>query len=290
MFEYVDAHVHLWDLSLNSHGWLSDPDVLPSQEAYLGPYEAIKRDYVVADLMRDFTPLGLRKVVHVQADWDGDPVDETRWLQGLADDGGFPQAIVAFADLRGPAVASVLDRHLTYPNVRGIRMVGHYYGTDLLQDPAFLRGFEEVSRRGLTYDLCIDWEVVEGGLALARAYPETPMVLEHVGRPLERTAGCFRQWRRALARLAQAPNVAVKVSGLGMGDHEWTADSIKPWVLEAIEIFGPDRSMFGSNWPVDSLYSDASRLIDAYREVVSALSPVDQAAFFSRTAERIYRI
>jgi predicted TIM-barrel fold metal-dependent hydrolase len=286
---FVDSAIHFWDLSWQNHGWLSDPEVWPSQEAYLGDYAILKRNYLVDDLLDQFDGCNLTKVVHVQADWGGDPVDETRWLQKLADETGFPQAIVAFTDLRSVGAAEELDRHMQSPNMRGIRMHGLMFPDDLLVDPAFRRGFAALAGRGLNYDLSLSWEQMGKGLDLAGAFPMCQLVVNHTGMPLQRGEAYFRSWRGGMATLAQAPNIAVKISGLGMGDHDWTVESLRPWVLETISLFGIDRCMFGSNWPVDTLYGPPRRLIDAYRQITEGFSPSEQRRLFSENAERIYR-
>jgi len=287
---YVDTAVHFWDLTTQNHGWLSDSRVWPSQEAYLGDYSSLKRNYLVPELLRDFAGYGMTKVVHVQADWGGDPVDETRWLQSLADATGFPQAIIGFTDLRSPNAPEELDRHMESINFRGIRMHGLMFPPDLLVDPAFRRGFGALAKRGLNYDLSLSWSEMDHGLDLARAFPDCQLEVNHTGMPLERGDEYFANWRHGMATLAQAPNVAVKISGLCMGDHAWTTDSIRPWVLETIELFGVERCMFGSNWPVDTLYGPPSRLLDAYAAITAGFSEGERRRLFSENAERIFRI
>ena len=106
----------------------------------------------------------------------------------------------------------------------------------------------------------------------------------------ERDDEYFATWKRELVNLAEAPNVVIKISGLGMGDNEWTVDSIRPWVMTCIETFGVERSFFGSNWPVDRLYSSYGDVVNAYAEIISGFSQEEQVALFSGNAERIFRI
>jgi predicted TIM-barrel fold metal-dependent hydrolase len=142
----------------------------------------------------------------------------------------------------------------------------------------------------LNYDLSLSWEQMGKGLDLARTFPSCQLVVNHTGMPLQRGDSYFRNWRGGMATLAQSPNVAVKISGLCMGDHDWTMESLRPWVLETISLFGIDRCMFGSNWPVDTLYGPPPRLIDAYKEITAEFSLDERRRLFSENAERIYRI
>jgi predicted TIM-barrel fold metal-dependent hydrolase len=283
----VDAHVHVWNLDTQNHEWLSD-DWSESQAAYLGDYTPIKRNYLIEDLLEDFDGHDVVKAVHVQADWGGNQVDETRWLQSLADEYGYPHGIVARTDLRRPDAAAELEDHLRSPNMRGIRMLALEPG--LFGDPAFRRGFAHLGRLGLTFDLGTLWQQMNEGYELVKAFPDTMFVLGHAGMPLARMPEHVEAWQKAIRMLAAAPNVFVKVSGLGMGDHHWTVDSLRPMVLATIETFGPERSMLATNWPVDRLYSPYGELIAAYEEITSAFSPVELHGLWRGNAERFYRI
>jgi predicted TIM-barrel fold metal-dependent hydrolase len=286
-FRFVDAHHHLWDLDRHVYDWLMG-DGWPDKTAALGDYHEIRRTYLVDDFLAETRPSGLVGSVHLQADWTGSsPVDETRWLQEAADRTGFPQAIIAWADLRDPGLAYQLASHLESPNVRGIR---HVPTGDMLDDEDFARGFARLGDLGLSFDLAVTPNDMAAAARLIRAHPGTTVIVEHTGIPLARTPEYFEYWRRALRHLSDIPAVTVKVSGLGTTDHHWTVDSLRPWVLETIDQFGADRTMFGTNWPVDRLYSTYEELIAAYRDIVVNASPVEQAALFADTAERVYRV
>lgn len=283
----VDAHFHLWNLDTQNHEWLSDA-WSESQAAYLGDYTPIKRNYLIGDLLEDFAGQDVLKGVHVQADWGGNQVDETRWLQSIADEHGFPHGIVARTDLRRPDALAELEDHLRSPNMRGIRMLAFQPG--LYEDPAFKRGFAHLGRLGLTFDLGTLWQQIGEGYRLAKAYPDTMFVLCHAGMPFGRDPEMLAAWRKAISLLATAPNVLVKVSGLGMGDHQWTVESLRPMVLATIETFGPERSMLATNWPVDRLYSSYQALVTAYEEITSVFSAVELHGLWRGNAERFYRI
>jgi predicted TIM-barrel fold metal-dependent hydrolase len=285
----VDAHHHLWDLDHHEHDWLMG-DGWPCMTDLLGDYSALRRSYLIGEMARIFRNSNVVKSVHIQVDWVGDPVDETRWLQTVADQNGFPQAIVAFTDLTQRWAQAELERHCESANMRGIRMTHMRFHPDLLIDISFLRNFRHLGRLGLSYDLSTTWDKMPQARDLASRFPDTQIVLTHLGVSNQRGKEYFEAWRQSIRLLAEAPNVAVKVSGLGMTDHRWMEDSIRPWILDAIEIFGIDRCLFGSNWPVDGLYSSYERLVQGYDVVLGGLSSDERDRFYAGNAERVYRI
>ena len=125
---------------------------------------------------------------------------------------------------------------------------------------------------------------------LAAAFPNIQIMLTHAGLPLDRSDEGLAGWRRGMALLADRPNVAVKISGLPMTDWHWTTDSLRPIVLQTIELFGVQRAMFGSNFPVDKLFSDFDTLCNAYRAIIAHFTPEEQRKLFSDNAERFYRL
>ena len=133
-------------------------------------------------------------------------------------------------------------------------------------------------------------EHVPAAAELARRHPEVTLCVDHALMPQRRDREYFEQWRAALRTLADVPSIVIKISGLGMCDHGWTVDSIRPWVLACIEAFGVERAFFGSNWPVDRLYSSYGDVVDAYAEIVSEFSEQEQLALFSENANRIFKL
>jgi predicted TIM-barrel fold metal-dependent hydrolase len=285
----VDAHHHLWDLDRNRYPWL-DAEVDPA--ATIGDYAPLRRNYLVGDYLDDAEPARVVRSVHVQAEWDSaDPVGETRWLQAVSDRHGFPHGIVAAARLEDPQVDAVLEAHMAFANMRGIRqMLDRGAGLDLLGRADWERGLGRLVVHGLSFDLQINPDQLVAAAGLAQRHPDLVFVLNHCGRPQERTKAAFELWRTGLRRLAHRSNVTAKVSGLGMFDHTWSVESIRPYVEEMLDAFGPGRCMFGSNFPVDRLYSSYPALVDAYRELVAGMSAGEQRAFFYENAVRVYRL
>ena len=295
----IDAHHHLWDLTLNYYPWLSDR-VGPRM---YGDYAAIRRDYLIDDFKADIGELPVVASVHVQAEHDHtDPLRETRWLQSVADapgSGGFPQAIVAFEDLTGSpqAVAARLEAHAQSRNLRGIRQMVHQclvpamgLPTDYLADEQWRANVGLLARHRLSFDLQILAPQAEAAARLAAQHPELSFVLVHSGQPRDQGPEGFAAWQAALRRLAQLPNVSIKLSGFGMFDGNWTTASLKRLVLPAIDCFGPSRCMFASNFPVDKLMRSYAALWQAYDEITASFSAAERSALFHDTAARTYRI
>ena len=299
--QIVDAHHHLWDLALDRvrHPWLVDPIDHP-----MGDYAEIRKDYLIADLFEDAKDQALVKSVHLEAGaHPEDAVAETAWLQEIADrpdSRGFPHGIVARADLAASDVEDVLARHCEYANVRGIRqMLNHdpddprfCFVTDggLMDDAAWRAGYASLERFGLSFDLQLWWQQMEQAARLLADFPNVPAILNHAGMPRRRDADYVAGWRRAMLALSPASNLTVKISALGMFDRDWTVDSIRPFILETIGIFGVDRCMFASNFPVDKLMSTYDTLWDAYKEIVADFSEDERANLFHDNAVRAYRL
>lgn len=296
-FPIVDPHHHLWDLERFSYPWLS---ARPLAASVAGDVAPIAKSYLLDDYLADTAKQKVVKSVHVDAGFDpSQPVEETRWLQSIADQRGFPHGIVARAELHRPDVETTLASHCRFPNVRGIRHIVNWHPDpaktyvtkpDFLTDPAWLRGFAQLKRYNLSFDLQLYPSQMADAAALAAAHGDTTIILNHAGMPVDRDPEALSLWPAGMRALGAQPNVWVKISGLGMVDWRWTEQSIRPFVLETIEIFGPDRCMFASNFPVDKLYSSFDALYDAFKSIVSDFSVGERRKLFSDTALAVYRI
>lgn len=293
----VDAHMHLWDLKRIRYPWLTPP--LPV--GITGDVTPIARDYLLEDYQRDAAQSGVqvRKIVHIEAGADpADALAETRWLQALSDGGGFPQAIVAHAELEQPGAAALLEQHAAHRSVRGIRQILNwhpdpaktYTPRNLLEDAAWHAGFAHLARHGLSFDLQIYPAQMPSAARLAALHPDTLLVVNHTGMPVQRDAAGLEAWRGGMRLLAAQPNVAVKISGLAMLDWHWSAESLRPFVLETLEIFGAARAMLASNFPVDRLFGEFGQYFEAYEHLLGGASAAERAALYGGTAERLYRI
>ena len=292
---FIDTHHHLWELARFPYAWLTDvvrPDgsIGPAVDATgtLGDYRMIRQDWPMDRLLREFHGSNVIGSVHIEAAYSGpDAVEETAWLESVATTSGYPTALVAYLDVEAPGAEATIERHLAAsPRVRGVRPRGH---PAAWRTPDFRDAMIALARNGLSYELTTP-DLLAEGRGAAAAFPETRMILGHCGNPTARTRAYFERWSAGITALAAQPNVACKVSGLGMVDHAWTIDSITPWVLHCIEAFGPDRVMFGTNWPVDVVYSSYLRQVDAYRWILAraGFSADEQHAMLHGNAERLY--
>ena len=293
----IDPHHHLWDLGRNKYPWLQERPLAPRLEGDIRP---IAEDYLLKDYLSDVRNHNVVKSVHVECGWDpSNPVGETEWLQGMADKHGFPHGIVARATLDAPDVEQVLEGHARHKNVRGIRHAINWHPdpaktyvnrADLIRTDAWRRGFGLLGRYDLSFDLQLYPAQMADAAALAHAYPDVLIILNHAGMAVDRNEEGIRLWRRGMQELAGAANVVVKISGLGTVDPDWTVESIRPFVLQTIEAFGVSRCMFASNFPVDKLFSDFDTLYAAFREITAPFSAEERRMLFHDNAARYYRL
>lgn len=345
----VDSHIHQWD-----------PFTTPREASRLAPlYRRAPRlltalmpvlldkgardlvltpehvatpylpDTYAADVAGTVPAVGVpvEAAVHVEADWQGDPVGETAWLEGLPfGTGDRPRlaAVVARADPRDPDFDQVLDRHAdASARFRGIRCMATWHPDDkvkrwaeregLLRSPDFLRGFAALAERGLTFDAYVYANQLADVAVLAREYPGTTIVLDHYGPPVGwlgpmgrqastnavQRAGLLDRWRDRIAEVAEAPNVVAKHSGLafpmlGLRDvgisRERLAETVAPLVEHTTDVFGEDRVMFGSNYPMDKAVTSYPTIVGALADLLAPRGEALLRKVFRENATRVYRL
>lgn len=295
----LDAHHHFWDLKTARYPWL---DEAMDPHFFLGNYAALRIDRrLPEDFRRATAGLNVVGTVHCEAERDrGDQVGETRWLDELHKVAGLPSAIVGHAWFDDPDCERVLVEHRTAsPLLRGIRSkpvtsltpeTMRWGGPRSMQDPAWLRGFALLERYDLSWDLRVPYWHLPDAAEVARAFPNTPIVLNHTGFPWDRSARGLDQWRNAMRVIAAQPNVWLKVSELGLKDAPWTAASNREVVKDAISIFGIERCMFASNWPVCELRVSYGDLVHGLCEILSYLDEQCLDLFFYQNASKFYRV
>jgi len=291
----VDAHHHFWELGHGRYPWLED-HVIPFR---YGDYAAIRRSYLVDDFRRDHGVHRVVKSVHMEAEWNpADPVAESRWLHELHDRTGWPHAIVGQAWFARDDIAAVLAGHAAYPLIRSIRQKPVAAPSPAtfkpgmpgsMADPAFRRGYALLARHGLHYDLQTPWWHLGEAADLAHDFPDTLIVLNHTGLPADRSPQGLAGWRDAMARFADRPNTAVKISGIGVPGQAWTAELQREVVRDTIRLFGADRCMVGSNFPVDSLCASYDAIFSGLKTITADLPASLRQDLFHDTAMRIYR-
>ncbi|MEO6206420.1 MAG: amidohydrolase family protein [Candidatus Limnocylindrales bacterium] len=286
---FVDAHHHVTEPTKLRYDWLTEEGAIYTD--LLGDYKVARADWPMWRLLREFHGSNVVKSVHIEASYDGpDPVDETRYLDTVAAAHGLPNAFVVLVDMLSDTGATQIDAHLAASDrVRGVRIRQHPEGGG---GPTFVANLRRLAELDLSFELRAWPGPLRDARRSAEAAPSTAFVVGNAGMPLERGNDYRKRWRTEMAALAELPNVHVKVSGLGMADHRWTIDSIRPYVEACLELFGPERTMFGSNWPVDVVYSSYIDTIDAYRRLIVeyGLSLEDQGRVLAKNAEAFYRI
>ena len=294
--QIIDAHQHFWDLDRNYLPWLKDKPVT----FRYGDYSALQRNYLPPDYLRDSEGFEVVGTVFVETEWDPrDPLGEVKWVEGVQREAGLPSVMVAQAWLDRDDAPEVLAAHGRSAIVRGIRHKPRASprpdavepgAPGSMGDPAFRRGFALLRPNGLSYDLQTPWWHLKEARDLAEAFPETQIILNHTGLPADRSAEGLDGWRAAMRALAGAPNIAVKISGLGQAGQPWSAEANRAIVLDTIDIFGTERTMFASNFPVDSLVGDFSTIFNGFDRITSAFPQSERTALFRDNARRLYRI
>jgi predicted TIM-barrel fold metal-dependent hydrolase len=291
----VDAHHHFWDPHSNYHPWLAPEANIPFR---YGDYSAIKRRYLPPEYFADAGEHHVVQTVYVETEWDpNDPTGESRFVEQLAARYGVPNAIVAQAWLDHSDALALLSEQATFPSVRSVRhkpggpespeQVGHT--RSLMSDERWQRGFAALQGLGLHFDLQTAWWNLDEAVRLARDFPETTLILNHAGLPSDRSEQGLAGWHAAMARLAEQPNVMVKISGLGLPGKAWRAQDNAWIVSEIIAMFGAGRAMFASNFPVDSLCGSFDDIYSGFKHIVRDLPRADQERLFYSNARRIYR-
>ncbi len=289
---FIDAHHHLWDLSACRYPWLEARGV----RRFFGDPTPIQKNYLVDDFLSESERYRPLQSVHIQVGTDpADQVAETAWLSRQP---SFPHAIVAACDLASPNRDAELDQHREYSRLRGVRQIlGRHAEEDrkhnsdqLIENPEFALGLSRLASLGLSFDLQLIPPQMQRVARLLSSLPDLPVALCHCGSPWNQSAAGLDHWREGLRALAALPQVVCKVSGLGMFNPAWTVDELAPIVTSVIETFGPERVMFGSNFPVDKLYRGYTELWSAYETLTRPFTAHEREQMFVTTAARFYRL
>lgn len=291
----IDAHHHLWDLSMARHPWLG---AHPESQFFLGDYSPLLKNYLPADYLKDCAGHNVLATVHCEAEWDrADQVGETRWISAIHARHGFPNAIIAHAWFHTDNAAEILEQQAAFPLVRAIRSKPvttpspaekPHAGPGSMRDDNWLTGLARLERHGLSFDLRVPWWHLEEAASVAAQFPNIPMVLNHTGFPWDRSPEGLRAWRKAMEVIAAAPNMHLKISEFGLKDRPWDYESNSKVVRDALAIFGVERCMFASNFPVAGLRIGYDNLVRAVARMVE--DPSARAALFWRNAARFYRL
>lgn len=293
----VDAHHHLWDLGRNHYPWLTDAE---QDHGFLGNHAALKRNYLPDDYRRDAAGFEVVATVHVEAEMDrAHQVAETAWVHEMHARHGMPNAVVGHVWFTDPECDAKLAQHCAFPLMRGIRskpVTAARPGDSVrgqpgaLDDPRWRAGLALLEKHRLSWDLRVPfWHLAEAA-EVVRDMPGIAVVLNHTGFPWDRSAEGLAAWRTGMAALARCPNCHVKISELGLRGQPWTVEANRQVVLDAVAIFGIERCMFASNFPVAGLFARYDTIVNGLREILSHLPRPQLEAFFAGNAARFYRI
>ncbi|MGH8432299.1 MAG: amidohydrolase family protein [Solimonas sp.] len=293
----IDAHQHYWDLSFKAHPWLVDEPMIPFR---YGDYSAIRCDFMPDDYRRATSGYTIVTTITMEGEWDEvNLVAESRWMSDIATRHGLPSAHIARTILHAPGAAEELARHAAFPLVRGIR---HKPTAALapdrvergapggMSDPNWRRGYRALARHGFHFELQAPWWHVDELLDLVAAFPKTPVVINHAFLPADRSPEGINRWRTALRQAATAPGVSLKISGIGIKGRPWRLEDQRGIIRDCVDIFGVERCMFASNFPVDSLVGSFGTIYSGFKAATTDLSHTDRLKLFHDNAVRIYRL
>jgi len=296
MIPIIDAHHHIW--RQNDLAWLKGP----MQPRIFGPYEPIRRDYPIAEYLADLAGTGVVGSVYCQTNWPPKAeLTEVEWVDAEAKkSNGVLQGMTAYCNLLAEDAPEMLAAEAKASKlVRGIRMQLHWHENplyrfaprpDLMRESLFRKNLAKLQDYGWLFELQVFTGQMKDSEALIKEFPGINFVLLHAGM-LEDTSSTGRAaWREGMQRLALLPNLSIKLSGLGTFIHRVDQAHIADIALPTIEMFGAGRCVFGSNFPIEKLWSSYADLVKAYRGALAGLPSADQALVFSDTARRLYRL
>ena len=290
----VDAHHHIWRLA--DLTWLNGP----TQPRIFGDYESLKRDYAIEDFRDDLASAGVEKSVYIQVNWPaGQEVDEAAWVQEVAEANGWPHAIVGYVDFAAEDAPETLRALSQYSLMRGIRQQLHWHENplykfqptpDLMNQAAWRKNFALLQDYNWTFELQVFASQMTDAAQLAADFPATQMILQHCGMPEDTSAAGMSVWRDGMKRLADQANIHCKFSGLGTFIHRNDPGFIAEITGECLDMFGAGRCVFGSNYPIEKLWTAYGPIVDAFRASVAHLPETEQAMVLHDNAVTLYRL
>lgn len=275
----VDAHHHVWDLSVRDQDWLTGEELAP-----------LRRDFTLADLEPEARANGVCATVLVQT---VTVPEETPEFLALADGSDLVAGVVGWTDLTTPDIAEALAALRELPG--GDRLVSLRHQVQGEPDPRWLlradvqRALAAVADAGLVYDLVVQPHQLRAAVRAAELLPALTFVLDHAGKP-RIAAGATQPWADDLRALADLPNTVCKLSGLvtEADPHDWTVRDLRPYADTVLDAFGPDRLMFGSDWPVCRLAATYTEVVETALVLLDGLTDGERDAVLATTAERVY--
>lgn len=272
----IDSHHHFWNYDHQQYGWINDG------------MKQLKRDFTPSDLQPLCDAAGIAGVVSVQA---RQSLAETDWLIEIAERHQLVRGVVGWVPLAEKNIEQHLEQVSRSSWLKGVRHVVQDEPDDaFILGADFNRGVKQLSRFGLIYDILIFSKHLPNAIKFVDMHPEQPFVLDHIAKPTIRLTQFDHDWEKNLRELAKRPHVACKFSGVvtEVRDDTWSADVIRPYWDVALDAFGPDRLMYGSDWPVCLLRSSYDRWVSSVAGFAGRLSASEQARFWGLNAQRTY--
>jgi L-fuconolactonase len=273
----LDSHQHFWHYERPKHDWLDDE------------MAAIRRDFDPSDLRPILAANGIDGCIAVQAD---QTLAETDFLLDIATKHDFVKGVVGWIDLRAEDLEKQLERYADQPLLKGFRHVVQGEPDPLFMlRPDFLRGIDMIGQAGFTYDILIFPHQLVSALELVKLFPSYKFVIDHLAKPYAK-AGYFTGWAEGMAAIAKFPNVHCKLSGLitEASYSSWTAEELLPYMKHALDVFGPDRCMFGSDWPVCRVAGDYGQVKGLVETLLQGSTEADKEAVFGGNCARFYGV
>ena len=292
----IDAHHHLWDMSLGRHPWL-----LPGCGAIkaLGDISFMRHDYLPADFLADIGPQNVVGSVFIEAVWDRTrpPTEEMDWVASLPKPQGIAARMIAWAPLAADDVADTLDALTARPGVVGLRESIRWHPDPakrwtedgILDQPLWRRGLALMARRGLLLELLMNPWQSEAVARLARDFPDQQIIVNHCATPTDRDAAGLERWRTGLSLMAAQPNVAIKLSNYPAYATDHGVPALRQVVMTLLDAFGTERAMFGTDYPVGRRTMAYQDVCERFKDVVAELSSQEQRGLLHDNAVRIYR-
>lgn len=289
----IDAHHHFWDPAANYHPWLRDEPMIPFR---YGDYSAIRSRFMTEEYDAVSENWEIVASVTMEGEWDPhDPVGEAIWMQQLAHKTARPAAHAAQAWLDREDLEDVLAVLETLPLVRSVRhkpranpAPGGAPGG--MMDAGYRAGFSKLSQVGLMFELQTPWWHLHEAMSMAESAPEAKIILNHAGLPADRGAEGMAGWKAAMREFSKLPQAVVKISGLGLSGRPWRLTDNRDIIMTTIDLFGAERCMFASNFPVDGLCGSFDTIFSSFDAATLELADSEREALFFGTAARVYGI
>lgn len=291
---YIDSHAHLFDSRAIRYSIFESRSA--AFEALVGDYEALPRAYTLADYRKATQSRNVTGIVWHEFIAE-DTLAELAWARQMSAAADVPMALVGLVDLSDPGLAQRLDLYRSVPNLTAVRQ---HLGwderntlrrmaarPDYMTDPTWLAGLKRLEGTGLRCGLEVFAPQLPQLLAVVRAHPAIDFTVAVMGWPTDLGADAHAAWRSAMTALGRCENTCASISAIEcIFGVTWTEAQVEPWILAIVEAFGPQRCMFGSHLPIDTLSYGFDRLYDAYERIVGSFSADERDAMFRRTAAR----